>query len=104
MTMQAFWRGTRVVVTGTFTDNDGSGTQPTTATVTIHYVRKSDNTPTQDIITLTENLLTNPITWSGTWDSTPAAAGIADWFVSAAGPFVAVDGGSLRIEVNTATP
>jgi hypothetical protein len=95
--MEAIVRKNEVVFTGTFTAQDGSTTQPTSAEVVCTYTNLSGGTST-DVTALSYNLTTN--TWAGTWDSSNAAAGIVEYTVYGYGSLIAALDGRLRVTAN----
>lgn len=75
-----------------FTSSLGVLTVPSSATLTVTYLNTSNATQTD---TVTTSL--NGSFWVGTWSSTSALPGLANWSVSAFGSTSAVQFGVIRV-------
>jgi hypothetical protein len=72
----------------------GPSRQPASAAVAIVYTAANGN-PAQATIALAASK-TSPVTWTGTWDSTPAAPGIVSWSIRT-GANRATDSGQFQV-------
>lgn len=76
-----------------FLDSDQALTIPSSATLTVTYIDRSALTSTSTSIGLTQ---TNSF-FLGTWSSTGAAIGLANWSVSAPGITSPAASGEIRV-------
>jgi hypothetical protein len=84
--------GRKAFVTAEFFDVNGNTTVPAGATLTVTYVNITNASQT-DITTLTPT----GSFFTGTWSSTSASYGLADWNVAATGGSTAGQTGQFRI-------
>lgn len=85
-------QGRSASFTAEFLDANGIVTTPSGATLSISYTNLSNTSVTESIdMTLSGSFFT------GTWSSTSAAYGLANWSVTASGNSTASQTGQIRI-------
>jgi hypothetical protein len=102
--MATFVRKNAITFTAVFTAADGSGTQPSTATLRIFYTNTS-GTQSYDNIDMTYNAVNDayPLgNWTGVWDSNVAGRGNVEWVVYGAGSIEAANQGQFQVLANAA--
>lgn len=88
-------RKNEVVFSGVFVAADGSGTQPTNAEAVVAYKDRSGEERTATVT------LTNTAgTWTGVWDTSDAAPGLADYTVHCWGGVIAAMDGKITIRAS----
>ena len=75
-----------------FTDSNGNVTVPSSANLTVTYIN-SANAQQVDTVTLS---LTGSF-WTGTWSSTSASYGLANWSLTGSGSSIVAQNGSIRV-------
>lgn len=87
-------QGNSAAFTLEFFDSNGITTTPSSANLTVTYTSIYAGNPIQvDNVTLT---LVGSF-WNGTWSSTSATTGLAQWVVTATGSAAVAQSGTLRI-------
>ena len=99
--MASYVRGNEIVISCQFIAQDGSGAVPTQAQAQVTYINTSGSQST-DTVPMT--LGADGVTWSGSWNSTPAAVGRAYWFANCWNGLVAAADGEFVITANPANP
>lgn len=105
MGTQVFVRGAVVVFSTVFSTPYQSGTQPSSVSILISYT--TDSTTGAKVASpasITASLQSDGVTWLASWDSSVAASGPVDWFLSCNGVARAVDEGTFALAVNSANP
>lgn len=84
--------GNSAFFTAEFFDSNGNTTVPSGATLNITYTNLSNVSVTESVtLSLSGDFFT------GTWSSTSAAYGLADWDITATGNSTAAQQGQIRI-------
>lgn len=96
--MTSIVRGSTLFVDVVFKDQDGATINPSTAELRIAYTIAGAS-EIEEI-----DLTGNAGTWSASWDSSPADAGIAYWFAHADGSPTAAVQGQVIVLANAANP
>ena len=96
--MSRFVRKNSIICATTFTANDGSGLQPSTAEAVLVYKNTAGQLQT-DTVPLA---LGADNVWSGSWDSSNAAAGKVEWVITCSGPLQAATEGVFHVLANKA--
>ena len=85
-------QGNSAFFTAEFFDSNGNTTVPSGATLIVSYVNLGKTSQTDSVsLALTGSFFT------GTWSSTSATYGLADWSITATGNSTATNAGQLRI-------
>ena len=85
-------QGNSAFFTVEFYDTSGNITTPSAATITLTYINLGNSTQV-DVVTLSPR----GSFFTGTWSSTSATYGLADWVVSATGGSTAMQQGQIRV-------
>ena len=85
-------QGNSAFITAEFFDSSGNTTTPTGATFSITYTNLS-NASVTEAVTLTQT----GSFFTGTWSSTSATYGLADWTITATGNSTAFNEGQIRV-------
>ena len=85
-------QGNSAFFTAEFFDSSGNTTVPSGATLVVTYINTSNASQTD-----TTTLDPTGSFFTGTWSSTSAAYGLADWSITATGNSTAANSGQLRI-------
>lgn len=92
-------RGSTVVWTVTFTDQNGDPTLPVSAVLHLAYKHTRRAVAQQiPMVQLPDQ------TWQAKWESADADAGQLDWHIRSSDTFTAALQGAFRIDINRANP
>jgi hypothetical protein len=97
--MISFKRRNLIDAVFVFAANDGSTSQPTSASLTLYYLAADGSGPTVTVVPL---FGLQGQQWVGSWLSDVAAPGRVDWEVSCTGPLIVVEEGSFYLTGNAA--
>lgn len=96
--MAIFVRKNILVATAMFTANDGTATQPSSASLVVSYTAPVG--PAQQTIAMTYDAVSKK--WMGEWDSSEAVEGPVEWMIYGVGALQAAAQGRFQVTANKA--